>query len=111
MTLRAGRLNKRVTIQANTPTQDTFGEEVDSWAAITGGQRWAAIEPLRGRERFDAQQVNPTVSHKVTIRFLSTVEPAMRVLFGTRKLQIDAVVDPQERGEMMELYCTENPDA
>lgn len=108
MSVRAGRLNKRVTIQANTPTQDAYGAETAVWAAILGGTRWAAVEPLTGQERWGAQQVNPTVSHKVTIRHLSTVRSKMRVLYGSRVLEIDAILNPDERGESMELLCTES---
>lgn len=111
MALQAGRLRHRVRIQEKSVTQNAYGEEAPTWAAITNGERWAAVEPLSGSERFGAQQVNPRVSHKVTIRYLSTVTPKMRVLFGSRALEIDAVINPMERGEVTELLCTENPDA
>jgi SPP1 family predicted phage head-tail adaptor len=109
MALRAGRLNKRVVIEQSTPAQDEFGEEVDSWAAIPNGTRWAAVDPLTGTERFAAQQVNPRVSHRVTIRYMAGVTAKMRVLYGSRVLEIDAALNPEERGEYLELLCTENP--
>jgi len=107
MGMRAGLLNKRVTLQTATVTQNSYGEEVRAWVPIQHGYRWASVEPLSGAERFAAQQVNPSVSHKVTIRALPGVTPKMRVLYGTRVLEIDAVLDLEERGEAMQLLCTE----
>lgn len=109
MGLQAGRLNKRVTIQTFTVTQNDLGEEVRTWATLV--DRAAAVEPLTGAERYSAQQVNPRVSHKVTIRYTASLTPEMRVLFGTRVLEIDAILNPREKGEMLEILCTENPDA
>lgn len=104
--LRAAELNKRVTIQQTTVTQDSdSGEETDSWG--TFATRWAKVEPLTGKERWAAQQVNPEVTSRVTIRYTSGVTAKMRVLYGSRVLQIDAVLNPLERNEAMELLCTE----
>lgn len=109
MAIRTGDLNKRIILQTATPTQDAFGEPALVWATLA--ERWAAVEPLTGNERFAAQQVNPRVSHKVTIRYLAAMTSKARVLYGTRVLEVDAVLNPLERNESLELLCTENPDA
>lgn len=103
--LRAGRLNKRVTIQSLTRTSDGGGGFTEAWAAIDNGTVWAAVEPLNGRERFEAQQTQANLSYRVTIRYRSDVTAQMQVLYGSKTLPINAVLNPAERGEMLELLC------
>lgn len=104
--MRAGELRHRVTIQQKTITQDTYGAEVETWAAVT--TVWAKIEDLSGREYFAAQQV-PTaqVSTRVTIRWRADVKPEMRALANGRVLDIKAALDPDGRKRELQLMCLE----
>lgn len=104
MALRAGSLTKRVVIQTLTRTSDGGGGSTEDWADTV--TVWARVEPLTGTERFQAQQVASSLSHRITIRN-RTVTPQQRVKFGTRILRINAVIDPAERGEFLELMCEE----
>lgn len=104
MALAAGRLNKRVTLQTLSTTGDGGGGSVETWADTA--TVWASVEPLRGSERFEAQQTASRLSHKVTIRHRA-VTPQQRVKFGTRYFKIEAVINPKERGELLELLCEE----
>ena len=65
--VRAGQLDKVVTIEAVTETQNARGEPVPSWAAEA--TVWARIEPLRGQELVTAQQRAANVTHKITMRY------------------------------------------
>lgn len=108
--LAAGRLRERVTIQADTKTTDNLGGVTSSWAAISGGTVWAEIRPLRGEERFTAQQIEPETTHQVTIRYstdVSAVGVGHRVLYGTRIFDIRAVINVREADETIELLCVE----
>jgi SPP1 family predicted phage head-tail adaptor len=109
--MQAGRLRHRITLQEERPTRDSYKAEVLGWVDVA--TVWAAVEPLRGREYFSAQQVNSEVSHRVTIRYRSGVTSAMRVLFGSRVLQIDGVINVNEQNRELQLMCIEgvSPDA
>lgn len=104
MGLHAGKLSKRVTIQTHTDVPDGGGGTVKDW--IDTVTVWARVEPLDGSERFQAQQVTSSLSHRVTIRHRS-VTPQQRIKFGSRILRINAVVNPNERGEMLQILCEE----
>ena len=52
---RIGLLDRRVTIQSNTPTTDGAGQEVESWSTVA--TVWMGVKPQRGGERFQAHQV------------------------------------------------------
>ena len=105
MTLAAGRLNKRVTLQRATAARDGHGQPIETWsnAAVV----WAAIEPIRGREYFAAQQFATEVTHRLRIRYRSDVRATWRVRYGTRTFRIESVIDPLERHETLELMCVE----
>lgn len=106
----AGMLNKRVTIQqlaAASPAQDEYGEPQASWT--TFAEVWAAVEPIQGREFWAQQQVQSEVNTRVRIRYRSGVTELMRVLYGSRVLVIQAIIDPKEAHEELQLMCAEGP--
>ena len=110
--LRAGTLNKRVTIQhlvAASPTQNAGGEIDESWTDLV--TVWAAVEPLRGREFLAAQQINSEVTGQIRIRKRTGVTAKMRCSFDSRYYDILGVVDPREMGEEMILYVREGVNA
>lgn len=105
--MRAGNLRSRVTIQSRSSTPDSFGEQGSAWQDVA--TVWASVEPLSGRELLSAQQVQGEISHRVRCRFRSGVTTAHRLLFAGRVLDIQAVINPQERGVMLEILCREGP--
>ena len=100
-----GNLRQRVVIQQLTRTDDGAGGYTETWAAIA--TVFADVYPLKGNERYEAQQVQANLSHRVTIRYRAGVEPSMRLQYGTRILTIEAVIDPEERHRELILMCSE----
>lgn len=75
--MRAGRLNRRITIQNYTTTQDANGNIVQTWT--TFATVWAAVEPASGREFFEAQQIATETTVKFVIRHRSGITEDMRI--------------------------------
>lgn len=105
MSLEAGRLDKRVTLQAHGITQDANGTPVEGWSDVA--TVWAAVEPLSGREFFAAAQVQAEQMQRITIRYRTGVTTAMRVTWAGRVFDITAVIDWRERHEALQLMCRE----
>ena len=103
--MRAGKLRHRVTIQEPIITQNDYYETVETWQDFAMCD--ASIGPLTAREFFNAAQVQSDVTHKVEIRYVPGVTSAMRLLFGSRVLNILAVLSADERGTSQELLCKE----
>lgn len=103
--MEAGRLDKRVTIESQSVERNSIGEPETTWEDFA--TVWAAVEPLQGREFWAQQQVQSAVSHRVRIRYLDGVNAAMRIVYGERVFNIEAVIDPKERHEEMQLLCSE----
>jgi SPP1 family predicted phage head-tail adaptor len=100
-----GSMSKRVTIRSKTQISDGAGGWKDSWVEVA--TVWASVEPLSGNEFFKAQQLQYSISHKVTIRYKAGITPKMDILYHGREFDIQNVIDPKERHEQLVLLCQE----
>lgn len=107
--MRAARLRHRVTIQSPVAAVNGYGERITTWSTVA--VVWAAVEPLRGREFFDAEQTQAEISHRVIMRYRTGMESTMRLLHLTRVLHIGTIIDVDERHRELQLMCREMPDA
>lgn len=92
-----GKRRARVTIQVNTPTQNSDGQPIESWANLTSNPTvWAEIRVKAAGESFDAggQQVQALIHPTVTLRYRSDILAKMRVLYGARIFEIENAYDP-----------------
>lgn len=105
---RAGCMRHRVSVQTLSEARAADGGVTESWS--TTHLAYADIQPIRGREFFNAEAVNSDVTHKVTIRYRAGITPKMRLLFGTRELHITSVINVNERNDCLELMCKEVVD-
>lgn len=105
--MRIGPLRHRVTIQRNTPAQNSFGEPVASWSALA--TIWANVLPSSGRENFIAsgEQELATITHRVQMRYRNDLTPKMRIVWDGRNLDIESVQDPSGKREYLMVLCRE----
>ena len=103
--MQAGRLRHRIALQSNTPTRSTIGSQTDSWS--TYATVWGSVEPMKGTEELATDQLNPIVSHLITIRYNLSVVAKHRVLFDSRIFEIISVIKKDSRNIMQELNCHE----
>lgn len=87
--MRAGRLDRRISLQRATITQDSTGDEVLTWGTLT--TVWAEAKPMRGAESFTAQQFIGKTPVTFRIRWSDatkaiTVED--RIIFDERTFNI-----------------------
>ena len=105
-TIAAGTLRQRVAVQAKTEERDASGGIVETWT--TQHTRWARVEPLRGKELFEAQAVDARLTTKVTMRAYAGLSATQRLVYGTRVLNIVSVMDLDERHITTVALCTED---
>lgn len=101
--LNAGRLDRRITIKTKSVSQNDFGEEIVTWTDVT--TVWAQRSPLKGYERWVAQQVAASVDERFRIRFRTDVSPEDIVEFEGREYDITSVTEIGRRAGL-ELLCT-----
>lgn len=107
--LNAGSLDKRVTLQLPSYTDDGGGGSDALWSDVRSVA--ASVRPGVGREFLQAKQEQPEITHQVTIRYRADVTPKYRIRYtvnGTaRTFAIHGVQDVEERHEQLMLYCSE----
>lgn len=112
MTLVAGRLRDRVTIQSRSVTRDAYGAEVVTWSTLA--TVWGSVEAISGREYLatvgGADALRATRTIRVVIRYREDVAPTMRVVHETRTLDVDAVL-ARGNDEWLELMCSDCNEA
>jgi len=100
-----GRLNKRVTIQSPSESQDEYGQPTQDWTDVCS--TWAGIRAATSKEVYAASSFVSKVSHVVTIRWRSGIEADQRILYRSRIFEIQAVSDPDESRVELNLLSLE----
>ncbi len=105
--VRAGKLNKRVIVEASVETISGDGQPLIEWQ--TFATRYASVEPIEttGREYLQAAAIESDITHTVEMRFLTGVTPKHRINYGGRMLEIFSVADIEERGRKLVCFCKE----
>ena len=77
--MRAGRLNRLVSIQRRVETQTDMGQTVWTWEEVC--RAWAEIAGVSGREgQAGAPQVQAAVTHSILMRYQPGIVAKMRVV-------------------------------
>lgn len=104
MPIAAGRLDQRVTLQRPDNTVDALGQRTEGWTDVA--TVWANVEPLRGRELFEAGQMQSEINLRVTIRYRSDVTADMRVVWrGVPHAIVAEPIDVSAAKVRLELMC------
>lgn len=105
--MRAGALRHRVEIQTSAEVRDDIGGVRRVW--MTVGAAWADIAPLKGSEVFSAQAIEARLSHKITLRGYTELDPRWRLVWKDqdKAYQVYSVRDVDERHRVMEVLAME----
>jgi SPP1 family predicted phage head-tail adaptor len=87
--MRAGKLDRKITLQRFTSTLDEYNEPVKTWSTLA--TRSASYEPLSDGERFRAGETAANASARFVIRWssaVSTLNPKDRLQYEGETWQI-----------------------
>jgi SPP1 family predicted phage head-tail adaptor len=105
--MRAGNLRERVTFQTKTEVSDGISAGgTETWTDTLTGVP-AAIWPLKGDQAIDAMKLEHTVTHRVRVRYQSAITADMRIEWGSRYLDIIAMINLNERNRELEIIAEE----
>lgn len=106
--MRAGTLRHYIDIQYENSSADGNGQLIPSWTNITNGTNIPAeVLAVGGGERVRGQQIEAGVTTLVTMRYRSDVTALMRIVHGSRNLNIVRAVDPDGRSRRLVCQCQE----
>jgi len=103
--MKAGKLNRKVTIEVQVKKTSADGGEASSWGPVA--TVWAALEPLRGREYHEAGGSQSEVDIRIRIRHRKGIKPAMRVVCKNRVFDIQSVIDIRDQHREIHMMCKE----
>ena len=95
-----GKLNHRITFQIQ-----NLDSEIEEWNDIV--TTWASINPISGREYYQAETINSDLTHKVRLRYRKGITPDMRILYKDRIFNIVSVINEYEKNAILQLMCRE----
>lgn len=98
--MKAGALDRRVTIERYSVTQNAYGEEVESWSPLTTVS--AQVIQQSGREFLAADALQASVRVLFRLRWIEGVKGTDRVIYGDRQHNIQEVKELGRR-EGLEL--------
>lgn len=100
--LHAGFLRNRAEFLQRTVTV-AHGISKERWE--TAFTCWCAVEPLSGREFWEAAAVNRENEVRFTIRYRRDVSPEMRIRLAGVVYDITSVLDKNNRHEVLEIMA------
>lgn len=103
--IRAGELDTRIRIEKPSTAQDDHGQPLAKWSTVA--EVWASVARTPGSEVWASAQRNARVPTVFRLRARGDVSPEMRVIHGSRVLDIRSVVAPSARSDEMLLVCEE----
>lgn len=103
MSLRAGKLDRRVTIKRLTDGHDEIGQPVQAWVDVA--TVWASILTKSGAETIRADKESSAVQSSIRIRRRDGITAAMRVHHGAAVYDIKVVLPDEESRERIDLVC------
>lgn len=107
--MKAGSLNKRITIEKPVSSLDEYGDQTGSFELFA--KVWAKIMPKSGRNSFIAGKHTTDTTHEIEIRYsekVSQIKSNFRIVFGTRVFEIEnPPLNPMEANERLILICKE----
>ncbi len=107
--MRSGALRQSVMLQRPVTTPDGMGGSVVTWTPVTAKPIHAQIDPISGQERLAMEQIQSTLTHQITIRYLPGVVPSMRLVRvkGQQTYEIHSVQNIEMRNRTLQLLCGE----
>lgn len=109
--MRAGRRNRRVIIQEAAETRTDQGGVTRIWS--TYATRWAAKQPLMGREHQAAQQVRPEQQYRFRFGWdltLSLAAEGMRIVSGDDIFNIIGIQVPESARDEIVMMTIKDAD-
>ena len=100
-----GALDRKGIIQKPYVAQNTFGEEISTYATFCNA--WMKITPLQGVELYNAQQLHAEATYAIQMRYRAGILRTFRIKYLTRYFEILYIQNTGEANTELNLLCKE----
>lgn len=103
--MRSGKLRHRIKFISQIEEQNEYGEMI----VIAENEKYirASIMPKSGKQSFIASQHTDETTHEIEIRYRKDLNTEMKIYFGIREFEIEAIINPKELNRRLILICKE----
>ena len=102
--MRAGELNRRVSIQKNEQVLDAYGEPVSAvWTEVA--KVWANVRILSGLQTIKSDVDVSVIKASIRIRYRAGITADMRAVYKDQVFDIRAVLPDVHDREYLDLVC------
>jgi len=95
-------------IQKLVKGKDAMGGLTKGWVEFT--KVWCSLSPVKGTEKWYADELHATSTHKVYARYRPNIEPKMRMTIRGRTFEIVSSINIGELDKEMVLVVQEDAD-
>jgi len=108
--MRAGTLRHKIRFDSRTESQGSDGQITITWSEYATVR--ASIEPLTGREFFEARTINELFTVRIRLRYLSGLDTDKRIVDTVTGdiYNIQAIANQDRRNKEMEIIATQLND-
>lgn len=109
MTINAGKLRERITIQQASEAADTAGQLIRTWSNLPLGYRETAdIRPVSGGESRRGKQIGADADWLIVLRYRDDITTLMRCTWGDLTLNFTRAYDPDGRRKELWIEAKES---
>lgn len=103
--LSAGKLRNTIIFETPTLTPDGYSGSSVDWSNFAVIR--SMIKPVTGSERWQSQRLETNITHRIFIRYRAGLNTEMRINYNGRLMQIEAILNIEERNKWFEIHATE----
>lgn len=103
----AGDLRHRIKINRMVDAQGAEFGQAKLTAVLFADRVPALVEPLTGTELTNADKQETGLTHKITMRWMSGIEPKMQIVFEERTFNVVSAINVRESRRKLILRCME----
>lgn len=102
--MRAGQLNRLISLQRKVEAKDDDGDLVESWSEFA--KPWARKVDLAGRELEAAMSISQEISVRFLVRYRTDVKQGMRIALAGEFYHVIAALDKRGDRDELQIYCS-----
>jgi SPP1 family predicted phage head-tail adaptor len=103
--VKPGALDQRVLLQRRIETRSLRGAAVVSY--VDAGYLWARVEPLSGRELYNAQQTQAEITTRIRVHWQRGITELMRIVH-TRSYKAPQLLDIYDIASVLDIDSQHN---
>ena len=102
--MQAGKLRHRAELQRQDETSDGAGGVTLAW--VKERDIWCHIRSISGVQKMESMRRESSISHEITVRYADDVDTTKRLVYNGKAFNLEAVWDPDEIGERLEIIAS-----